>query len=158
MKRSQTIARSVATKTTNKMSTSQEQELIGTFSSVTGADVVTAQHVLEAHAWDLNNSVEFFLEQGINPCPPSLQEHPVSIDEEFDDAVEHQGPARQPVPPTRIPVPDSPPIQGRRPIASHDYSNEDDEEDDMLQRLLNQRARYRGVSAVCVSGRTFVLH
>lgn len=147
----------MATANRNKMSTSQEQELIGQFSSVTGADIVTAQHILEAHAWDLNNSVEFFLEQGINPCPPSLQEHPVSIDEEFDDAVEHQGPAPQPVAPTRIPVPDSPPVQGRRPIASHDLSNEDEEEDDMLQRLLNQRAQYRGVSAVCVSGRTIVL-
>ncbi len=130
------------------MSTPKEQELIGTFSSVTGADAVTAQHVLEAHAWDLNNSVEFFLEQGINPCPPALLEHPVSIDEEFDDAVEHQGPAPQPVLPTRIPVPNSPPVQGRQPIASHDLSNEDEEEDDMLQRLLDQRARSRGVSAV----------
>lgn len=60
---------------TSKMDASQHDELVNTFSAVTGADVETANHVLEAHAWDLNNSVEFFLEQSANNCPLPLPAH-----------------------------------------------------------------------------------
>lgn len=129
-----------------KMATTEQQELIGTFSSVTGADAITARHVLEAHAWDLNNGVEFFLEQGSHPCPPSLQGHPVSIDEEFDQDGDLQGPAAQPVAPTTIALPDSPPVQGRLPVASHLLRQEDDEHDEMLQRVFNHSARPSGRS------------
>ncbi len=132
------------------MASADHQELIQTFSSVTGADAVTAQHVLEAHAWDVNNGVEFFLEQGSNPCPPSLQGHPVSIDEEFDQDEELQGLAAQPVLPTRIALPDSPPVQGRPPVASHFLRREDDEDDEMLQSVINESARSTGGSCCFV--------
>lgn len=91
------------------MAQTGEHELVETFSSITGADAATAEHVLEAHAWDLNNSVNFFLEQGAAPLPEArgLQEHPVPyLDEEDEDY--DPGPAHRPVPPTRIELPDSP--------------------------------------------------
>ena len=44
-----------------------ENEAIETFTSITGADAPTAQHVLEAHGWDLNRGIEFFLESSNAP-------------------------------------------------------------------------------------------
>lgn len=38
--------------------------VISQFCAVTGAPEHVAEHVLEAHAWDLNSSVEFYLESG----------------------------------------------------------------------------------------------
>ena len=95
------------------MAQAGEHDLIETFSSITGADAATAEHVLEAHAWDLNNSVNFFLEQGAAPLPEArgLQEHPVPYLEEEDEDYD-PGPAHRPVPPTRIELPDSP-VPGR---------------------------------------------
>lgn len=37
-------------------------EDISTFEAITGADHETAEHVLEAHGWDLNRGVNFFME------------------------------------------------------------------------------------------------
>lgn len=39
---------------------------IKTFCSVTGADADSALHVLEAHNWDMDRSVMFFLEGGVS--------------------------------------------------------------------------------------------
>ena len=44
-----------------------ENEDIETFTSITGADAPTARHVLEAHGWDLNRGIEFFLESSNAP-------------------------------------------------------------------------------------------
>ena len=51
-----------------------QQAKIKTFTSVTGADDDTALHVLEAHNWDVDRSVMFFLEGG-----PSAQPQPRSV-------------------------------------------------------------------------------
>lgn len=123
------------------MATPDQEQLISIFSSVTGADAVTAQHVLEAHAWDLNNGVEFFLEQGMNPCPPSLQEHPVSIDEDFVDVEEPHGPPARSLPQSRTA---SPPVQQRPVLSSHAVQHEFDGDDDMLQRALQESTRLPG--------------
>lgn len=41
------------------------------FCSVTGADADSALHVLEAHNWDMDRSVMFFMEGGgLAPAPP----------------------------------------------------------------------------------------
>ena len=64
------------------------------FCSVTGADRDTAEHVLEAHSWDLNRSVEFFLEHGaaahtsrqaVSAAPPGSQaaQAPILVDDEL---------------------------------------------------------------------------
>ena len=47
---------------------------VETFCSVTGADADTAVHVLEAHHWDMDRSVMFFLEGGASaqPSAPAL--------------------------------------------------------------------------------------
>lgn len=39
-------------------------EVVSQFCSITGAPEHVAEHVLEAHEWDLNSSVEFYLESG----------------------------------------------------------------------------------------------
>lgn len=63
------------------------------FCSVTGADGDTAEHVLEAHGWDLNRSVEFFLENGaaahpsrqaVPAAPPGFQaaQTPIPVDDD----------------------------------------------------------------------------
>lgn len=127
-----------------------ENDLVSLFSSVTGADAPTAQHVLEAHGWDLNNSVNFFLEQSgaAIPAPRAIQEHPVPYpdDDDDDEDYEPEEPAR-PVPPTRIELPDSP-VQGSPPAAGHrsgvrfGMNGADDE----LQQALAASARETGVS------------
>ena len=41
-----------------------EEQAVEMFQSITGADESTARHVLDAHSWDLNRGVSFFLEYG----------------------------------------------------------------------------------------------
>ena len=70
---------------------------IKTFCSVTGADADSALHVLEAHNWDMDRSVMFFLEGGASaprqnqpapaaPAPPRAAFHsaqePIDLDDE----------------------------------------------------------------------------
>ena len=45
-----------------------QRQHIKTFCSVTGADADSALHVLEAHNWDMDRSVMFFMEGGV-PAP-----------------------------------------------------------------------------------------
>ena len=52
-----------------------QQAQIKTFTSVTGADDETALHVLEAHNWDVDRSVMFFLEGGA-PAQPQARPAP----------------------------------------------------------------------------------
>ncbi|KAL0025751.1 hypothetical protein WJX77_008951 [Trebouxia sp. C0004] len=71
---------------------------IKTFCSVTGADADSAQHVLEAHNWDMDRSVMFFLEGGASaprqnqpapaaPAVPRAAYHsapePIDLDDEM---------------------------------------------------------------------------
>ena len=70
---------------------------IKTFCSVTGADADSALHVLEAHNWDMDRSVMFFLEGGASaprqnqpapaaPAAPRASFHsaqePIDLDDE----------------------------------------------------------------------------
>ena len=59
------------------MEEGNENEAIETFTSITGADAPTAQHVLEAHGWDLNRGIEFFLESsnGSAALQPAVESH-----------------------------------------------------------------------------------
>lgn len=59
--------------------TEEQSGLLAAFSELTGADHETASHVLEAHGWDLNAGVDFFLENGSRPPPPAVP--PTYIDE-----------------------------------------------------------------------------
>lgn len=44
---------------------------VDTFQAITGADRATAEHVLEAHGYDLNRSVNFFMESaGMSAARP----------------------------------------------------------------------------------------
>lgn len=38
------------------------EEDIATFQAITGVDHETAEHVLEAHGWDLNRGLNFYME------------------------------------------------------------------------------------------------
>ena len=64
----------------------QNDEAVATFSAITGADAQTAEHTLEAFAWDLNRGVNFFLENGARmplPSRPALDDdEPVLLGEE----------------------------------------------------------------------------
>eukprot|EP00884_Botryococcus_braunii_P004208 jgi/Botrbrau1/13789/Bobra.0056s0039.1 len=57
-------------------------QAVETFTSVTGADVETAEHVLDAHGWDLDRGVTYYLERGSTftaaPVAPGLEE-PVNL-------------------------------------------------------------------------------
>lgn len=75
---------------------------VQTFCSVTGADADTAVHVLEAHNWDMDRSVMFFLEGGA-PAQPTTAAHP-SV------RVEYQA-AQAPI----VVDEDSPPVASRQP-------------------------------------------
>ena len=46
---------------------------IATFQAITGADHETAEHVLEAHGWDLNRGVNFYMES--SSVGPSAELH-----------------------------------------------------------------------------------
>ncbi len=48
---------------------------IATFQAITGTDHETAEHVLEAHGWDLNRGVNFYMENSATgiPEPPHRQ-------------------------------------------------------------------------------------
>ena len=75
---------------------------VTTLCAVTGADRPTAEHILEAHGFDLNKSVNYFLENAATGIPahevvlaPSdiaepEEEEPVLID---DSPTTHQRPA-----------------------------------------------------------------
>ena len=71
----------------------EQTDLVAAFSELTGADSETAYHVLEAHGWDINAGVDFFLENGSLPLAPrDLQFHDaddaiVVDDEERGDAI-----------------------------------------------------------------------
>ena len=43
------------------------EDSIEMFQAITGADRPTSEHVLEAHGWDLNRSVNFFMESATLP-------------------------------------------------------------------------------------------
>lgn len=53
------------------------EDAISTFQSITGADEKTAEHVLEAHAWDLNRGVNFFMESA-NSIPAAQADFDVN--------------------------------------------------------------------------------
>ena len=58
----------------------EEEGAVDTFQAITGADQATAQHVLEAHGWDLNKSVNFFMEAAGLPVARPVEEegpHPL---------------------------------------------------------------------------------
>jgi hypothetical protein len=129
------------------MAALEHQDLVSTFIAVTGADDETAKHVLEAHAWDLNNSVEFFLEQGANHCPPAqpLGAQPASIDDHILADGDPGAISHRPVPQTRI-EPSDDPVLGR-PFVPHQSirENEDPGRDDTeLQRALAASVRDAG--------------
>lgn len=75
---------------------------VQTFCSVTGADADTAVYVLEAHSWDLDRSVMFFLEGG-PPAQPSTVPYP-TVQPEYQAA---QAPI--------VVDEDSPPLPSRQP-------------------------------------------
>ena len=124
-----------------------QEDLVETFQSVTGADVATAQHVLEAHAWDLNRGVEFFLEQSAAPMTRQAgpRAHAVSIDEaeEDDEAVDPT--FTLPAPATRMQ--DDSPAQARPSVPDQHASmlREGASHDDALHRALAESAREAGV-------------
>ncbi len=130
------------------MEESGEDQLIATFQGVTGADVATAQHVLEAHAWDLNRSVEFFLEQSAAPVPQpgNLRAHAVSIDEAEDDDEGVDPTFTLPVPATRMQGTESP-VQARPFVPDHRASllRDGGSHDDELHRALAESARDAGM-------------
>jgi hypothetical protein len=55
-----------------------ESEALQTFQAITGADFATAEHVLEAHGWDLNKGVNFFMESSGSATAslPAREERP----------------------------------------------------------------------------------
>ena len=112
---------------------------------LSGADTATAQHVLEAHAWDLNRSVEFFLEQSAAPVTQlhGLRAHAVSIDE--DDEVADPT-FTLPVPATRIQGNDSP-LQARPAVPEQHEGllGNGAGHDDELRRALAESARDAGM-------------
>ena len=59
------------------------EEDIATFQAITGADHETADHVLEAHGWDLNRGVNFYMESsgtGIPEPPQNRRNSPMAPD------------------------------------------------------------------------------
>ena len=138
------------------MAEAEHEETICTFSGVTGADYATAQHVLEAHSWDLNNSVNFFLEQQAGaalPAPRAPQEHPVPYveDDEDEDVPGCAAPSR-PVPPTAIAIPDSP-VQARPPAAGQRSGAAWDGADEQLRQALAASAREAGERWVTITSK-----
>ena len=129
----------------------EHEETIATFSGVTGADYATAQHVLEAHNFDLNNSVNFFLEQqgsGVLPAPRAVQEHRVPyLDDDEDEDLEAGAAPARPVPPTAIEIPDSP-VPGRPPAAAQRSGASWDVNgaDEQLREALAASAREAGAT------------
>jgi hypothetical protein len=139
------------------MAEADHEEVICTFSGVTGADYATAQHVLEAHSWDLNNSVNFFLEQQAGaalPPPRAPQEHPVpSLEEDEDEDLNGCPAPSRPVPPTAIEIPDSP-VPGRPPAAGQRSGavwNEHGADDEELRQALAASARETGECWVTIT-------
>ena len=131
------------------MEESGEDQQIATFQGVTGADVATAQHVLEAHAWDLNRSVEFFLEQSaapVVPHPGNLRAHAVSLDEADEDDEGVDPTFTLPVPATRMQGSESP-LQARPSAPDHHASllRDGASHDDELHRALAESARDAGM-------------
>ena len=112
---------------------------------LSGADTATAQHVLEAHAWDLNRSVEFFLEQSAAPASQlhGLRAHAVSLDED-DEAADPT--YTLPVPATRLQGNDSP-LQSRPAVPEQHEGllGNGAGHDDELRRALAESARDAGV-------------
>lgn len=49
-------------------------EAIARFSSVTGADLPTAEHFLAASNWDLNSSINFYVESGASTAFPAVDD------------------------------------------------------------------------------------
>jgi hypothetical protein len=74
------------------------EEALALFQDLTGANEVVAEHVLEAMQWDLDSSVNFFLESGsvgfggatvASPAsPPDLIEEP-----DFEEELPRQRPS-----------------------------------------------------------------
>lgn len=69
-----------------------QREQINMFCSVTGADADSALHVLEAHNWDMDRSVMFFMESG-GPAPhtsrpASTAAAPVSVQHTSEGATD----------------------------------------------------------------------
>ena len=46
------------------MADQNHDEAIQLFQTVTGADPATAEHVLDAHAWNLDRGIGYFMEHG----------------------------------------------------------------------------------------------
>lgn len=81
------------------------REQINMFCSVTGADADSALHVLEAHNWDMDRSVMFFMESGVpaphQSRPASTAAAPVSVQHTSEGAIDLDDPP--------------PPIEQQRP-------------------------------------------
>lgn len=57
----------------------QDGGAVETFQAITGADRATAEHVLEAHGWDLNRGVDFFVESAGLPARAAPIETPQEL-------------------------------------------------------------------------------
>ncbi|KAK9817835.1 hypothetical protein WJX72_002895 [[Myrmecia] bisecta] len=65
------------------MEADTHSEAVGTFVAVTGADPATAEHVLDAHNWDLSNSINWFLET-VNPFRGASNQAPATRQEAWE--------------------------------------------------------------------------
>ena len=61
-------------------------EAIARFSSITGADLPTAEHFLAAGDWDLNNSINFYVEAGGPQVPSAAAAAAAATDEQGTEA------------------------------------------------------------------------
>jgi len=111
----------------------QEEEsrsqAIGEFVNITQSDPSIAKHILEAHDWNIENAISYFLETG-------------GVIETIDDACIDAGGADE-----HVAVQQRPSRQGRsRPIIVHDDDDvvcvdDDDDEDEDIRALASFRTR-----------------
>lgn len=107
---------------------------ISTFTHVTGCDRETAERVLEAHGWDLDRGVEYFLEHG------DIANAPLSHGRE--DEARPDGVARQTV------------AAGSREVAgaeAFDQPYDLEGEDPELQEVLAMSLRGTGMTPVVLA-------
>lgn len=131
------------------MASVEEANKVTQFCELCGSDRETAEHVLDAHSWDLDRSIGFFMDQG-GILPSDVQQH---IPEALPDLMEDPIQATD-SPPAR---PAAPPPQPVNVPQSHTTVVEEEEDPDFdpeYERALAASRFEAGKAAAVYSGST----
>ncbi len=121
------------------MASVEEANKVTQFCEICGSDRETAEHVLDAHSWDLDRSIGFFLEHGAS-MPSGAPQHATELRPDLvEDPIQVTG-----SPPARPSAPPPQPVSAPQVHTTIEETEEDPDFDPEYERALQESRRMAG--------------